>query len=37
MFVINKVLTINENSSIEDNDKLIKKFIKPKIRKLFKS
>ena len=49
MFVINKIFatnkilitykifTVNEINNIKNSDKLIKKFIKPKIRKLFKS
>ena len=37
MFIINKIFIINEIGNIKDNNKLMKKFIKPKTRKLFKS
>ena len=37
MFFVNKVLIIDEINNIKGNNKLIKKFIKSKIRKLFKS
>lgn len=37
MLNANKLLVINKVGSIENNNKLIKKFIVPKARKLFKS
>ena len=37
IFFANKILIINEIDDIKSSDKLIEKFIKPKIKKLFKS
>ena len=34
-FIANKIFVVNKISSIKDDNKLIEKFIKPKIRKLF--
>ena len=36
IFVINKLFIANKVDNIKDNNKLIKKFIEIKIRKLFK-
>ena len=36
MLIVNKIFIINELYDIESSDKLIEKFIKPKIRKLSK-
>ena len=37
MFIVNKMLITNNVSGIRDSNKLIKKFVKPKIEKLLKS
>ena len=37
IFIINKVFIINKLSGIKSNNKLIKKFVEPKTKKLFKS
>ena len=37
VFVTSKIFIINKVNSIKSGYKLIEKFIKPKIRKLFKS
>ena len=37
VFIINQVFVMNKISNIENSDKLIEKFLKPKARKLFKT
>ena len=37
VFVTNKLLVANKFGDIKDSDELIKKFVKPKTKKLFKS
>ena len=37
MIITNKILVVNKVDSVESNDKLIKKSIESKTRKLFKS
>ena len=36
MFIAKKIFITNELDGIQNSDKLIKKFVKPKIGKLFK-